>query len=499
MWQRLRRSGVATAMALVGLTAMADTVDAANTPEMQRLLERIRVLEERLDKLEKVDATKKPVEGVNTPDVERLLERIGVLEERLDRLERVEVIKKTVEYVCPGGEILEQLPPGGRCPEGGRPQVRATVSKSSVSRRESISEKIEAALQEAEARKVAVGGAARGILQQVLSGREGQNQLFGSGAVDLTLLSRPMARTTFFADLEAIGGPGPDRKLGSLSRVNADVETLGGHDEKLTIREAWLGFRLIDDRLDLFVGKLDPTNYFDRNAFANDETTQFLNAALVNNPMLKQPLNGPGLVARWDAGRDLGFSLGAHGSNDFNKDLWSGPFVIGEVDYHSARLLDGNYRLWARVGRLPDDRQRQTWGLGVSLDQLLRPQLGVFARAGFSQADGVSLTSYAASTGLRLTSPWWSRPRDRLGVGYSYQREPVGDEHLAEVYCNLFLTDHLSFIGNVEWLISGPNQVTGQTNHNVVPGVRAVVGCGAEVPRGLRSEDTRHRRQPGLE
>jgi hypothetical protein len=62
-------------------------------------------------------------------------------------------------------------------------------------------------------------------------------------------------------------------------------------------------------------------------------------------------------------------------------------------------------------------------------------------------------------------------------VGYSYQREPVGDEHLAEVYYNLFLTDHLSFIGNVEWLISGPNQVTGQTNHNVVvPGVRAVVG-----------------------
>ncbi len=464
-------------MAVVGLTAVAGTGDAANTPVEQRLLERIRVLEERLDKLEKIEGTAKPTGAAETADLERLLERISVLEERLDRLDRTEVIKKKVEYVCPGGEILDEPPPGGRCPDAGRPQVRETVSKSSVLRRESISEKIEGAIQDAEAKKVAVGGSARGIAQQILNGREGQNNLYGSGAIDLTFLARPMARTRFFADFEAIAGPGPDRVLGSLSRLNADVETLGGADEKLTIREAWLGFQLLDDRLDIFVGKLDPTNYFDRNAFANDETMQFLNAALVNNPMLKQPLNGPGVVTRWDAGRDLGFSLGANGSNDFNQNLWNGPFVIGEIDYHSARLLDGNYRLWARVGRLPDDRDRQTWGMGVSLDQLLTPRLGVFARAGFSQAEGVSQTSYAASTGLRLTSPWWSRPRDRLGLGYSFQSEPVGNEHLVEVYYNLFLTDRLSFIGNVEWLISGPNQITGGMNNNVViPGVRAVVG-----------------------
>jgi hypothetical protein len=261
MWRHL--TVLSMALPLVGLSVMTDSVRAADTPDVQRLLERIRALEERLDKLE-----------------------------------QVEVIKKTVEYVCPGGEILDQPPPGGRCPEGGRPQVRETVSKSTV-----------------------------------------------------------------------------------------------------------------------------------------------------------------------------------FGSNDFNNDLWSGPFVIGEVDHHSARLLDGNYRLWARVGRLPDDRQRQTWGMGVSLDQLLTPQFGVFARAGFSQADGVSRTSYAASTGPRLTSPLWSRPRDGLGVGYSFQRESVGDEHLAEVYYNLFLTDRFSLIGNMEWLVSGPNQVTGQMNHNVViPGLRAVVG-----------------------
>jgi carbohydrate-selective porin OprB len=230
-------------------------------------------------------------------------------------------------------------------------------------------------------------------------------------------------------------------------------------------------------RLDLFVGKLDPTNYFDRNAFANDETSQFLNAALVNNPLLKQPPNGPGLVGRWDAGRDLGFSLGGHAPDDSGEDLLNGPYIIGEVDWHTSRLIDGNYRLWARVSTLPDDRQRQTWAAGVSLDQRLTPQVGVFARAGFSMAEGTSRTAYAVSTGLEWTGPLWERPRDRLGLGYSFQRELVDEEHVAEAYYNLFLTDHLSVIGNVEWLISGPNQETGKNNeHIVVPGLRATVG-----------------------
>jgi hypothetical protein len=150
--------------------------------------------------------------------------------------------------------------------------------------------------------------------------------------------------------------------------------------------------------------------------------------------------------------------------------------VIGEIDYHSARLLDGNYRLWARGGMVSDDQERQTWGMGVSLDQLLTPWLGVFVRAGFSQTEGVSLTSYAASTGIRVIAPLLGRSRDRLGVGYSFQREPAGEEHLAEAYYNLFLTDHFSVIGNVQWLFSGPNQETGRTNHNVIiPGVRAIV------------------------
>ena len=123
--------------------------------------------------------------------------------------------------------------------------------------------------------------------------------------------------------------------------MNADAETLGGQDEKLTVREGWLWLKFVNDRLDFFIGQLDLTNYFDRNVFANDETTQFLNGALVNNPMLKQPVNGAGMTLRWDAGRDLGFSLGGQTTHALDEDFLSEPFVIGEIDYHSTLLIRG--------------------------------------------------------------------------------------------------------------------------------------------------------------
>ena len=180
-----------------------------------------------------IDVSNSPAQEEAAPDREEsertLNERVRALEERLDRLDRVETIKKVEEYLCPGGEIDDAPPPGGRCLDGSVPEARVTFRKMPFSRRESLTEKIEAALQEAESKRVAIGGSARGILQQTLNSKE-DDALFAEGSVDLFLLSRPMARSIFFVDLESIGGAGPDSVLGSRSRLNADAETLGVAD-----------------------------------------------------------------------------------------------------------------------------------------------------------------------------------------------------------------------------------------------------------------------------
>jgi hypothetical protein len=81
MWRRF--SVLPTIIPLIGLTVMVDAAQAADTPNVQLLLERLRVLEERLNKLEGSEGS-----------------------------------KQTVEYVCPRGVILKEAPPNGRCPMG---------------------------------------------------------------------------------------------------------------------------------------------------------------------------------------------------------------------------------------------------------------------------------------------------------------------------------------------------------------------------------------------
>ena len=77
---------------------------------------------------------------------------------------------------------------------------------------------------------------------------------------------------------------------------------------------------------------------------------------------------------------------------------------------------------------------------------------------------------------MQLAPTRLGRAADRLGIGYSFQHEPAGRERLMEVYYKAALADWLFVIGNVQWLLSGPNQVTGGTNRNVViPGVRVLL------------------------
>jgi hypothetical protein len=63
-----------------------------------------------------------------------------------------------------------------------------------------------------------------------------------------------------------------------------------------------------------------------------------------------------------------------------------------------------------------------------------------------------------------------------VGAGYAFVRQPQGREQVAEVYYNVSLADGCALIANVEWIVSGPNQVSGRRNRDViVPGLRALI------------------------
>lgn len=405
-----------------------------------------------------------------------LQERLKVLEERLDKLDRVEAIKEVAEYICPGGEIFDALPPGGRCPDGQVPNERRTFRALPFSRRESLADKIQAAIEEAEAKRVAIGGSARGIAQQVLNA-EDDNRLFWTESVDVFFLSRPSFFSMFFADLEAINGVGPDEVVGSRSGLNTDAQTLG-RAEGVRVRELWLHLRFLRDRLNVVGGKVDLTNVFDRNAVANDETTKFLNAALVNSPVLKPPANGPGLAVRYEPGRDIGVGLAAQAPNASSSRPAEDVYLIAEIDYRTHVLdgREGNYRLWGRQGRVPDALDNRTWGTGVSFDQQVSTLATAFVRAGIGRTEGTSEPEYAWSAGVQMLAPAQAFRRDGAGVAFSRQVAPDGAERVGEGYYRHVFTDRLALSLDLQWLFSGTNAVTGQSQTNVViPGLRATV------------------------
>ncbi len=319
-----------------------------------------------------------------------------------------------------------------------------------------------------------INGALRGGAQWIANPDQGRDSLFGAGSLDLNLVVRPTDYARLFLDVEGLIGPGPDQVLGSLSRLNTDADRLEGREKAVIVRELWLRLALLDGRVRFNIGKLDVAHYFDRNFFAEDDSTQFLDNALLNNPMLKPPPNGPGAALRVSVG-DWRYAFGVHAPDDVDGDLSGLPFVIGEIGRRNIFPLRGHYRLWTRVGSIPENRDRVTWGTGLSVDQLVTARIGVFLRAGLSWNQGEDLTSRAWSGGVQVAPTWLARQRDRFGVGYSVQREVVGREELVECYYTLTLADWLSLTTNVQWLMSGPNQVRAGANRNIViPGLRAL-------------------------
>jgi len=320
-----------------------------------------------------------------------------------------------------------------------------------------------------------INGGLLGTMQWIARNGPATGSVFGSGSLDVNVIVRPTPTARFFVNAEALGGPGADQSLGTLSGLDTDALRLDGRQARFRVREAFLRLSWLDEHVRFSVGQLDVQHYFDRNFFAEDETTQFLDAALLNNPLLRPPPYGPGAAIRVSVG-DWRFACAVDAPDDITGDLSGLPYIIGELGRRDILPLRGHYRWWARVTSVPEDRRRTTWASGLSIDQLITPELGVFFRAGLSRSDGEDLTSRALSAGVQATPSWLGRANDKAGIGYSIQREPPGEEQLVEAYYTVALANWVFVSANVQWVVSGPNQVTGGTNrHVVVPALRALL------------------------
>jgi hypothetical protein len=489
-----------------------EKTSAGEESAQQELLKRIAVLEQRLKEYESRDnqpappvmavqaAAPKPAAGSapnppmpNMPNMpaaqanpagqeapKTAEERLQELERRVSDLESTTVlsepetrVRRVEVYVDQNGNVHDQPV------EGAKRSV--TYQRERVYRRQTINEKIEDAMAESEKRNVKVGVSAAIVPQFAIRTRgegEAGGHAYHLANADLFFTANVAQNTLFYADVVGLSGTPPDLEIPSLTLLNGFSARLVRQNE-LNLREAWLRTEVFSNKLALSAGRLDLTNYFDRNAAANDETSQFISDALVNNPALGLATNGSGFAAVFDPKIGLNFKFGFQQSNPDATNLGDSLFSLGEIGYLARvpSMGEGNYRFWYRVAKA-GERQPTAWG--ISLDQKLASRVTLFGRYGNGHVPvggeegqtAFSLGQHFWSGGLHFQNGLGFFPGDTWGVGYAQSRVSLTDdkEHLVEGFYNFQFTERLNLSFHLTHVLD--KQAAATRQGYLVPGIR---------------------------
>jgi hypothetical protein len=416
------------------------------------------------------DAAPTAATAAAAPTVDALLERIHTLEQRLTEFESTTVlsepetrVKRIEIWVDKDGNQYDHEVPGSK--------REVTYQRERAYRRQTINEKIEQALADEKDRNVGIGVDATTVTQ-VASRTAGDasfanRNAYALASADLFFTAKLAQHTIFFADVVALSGSPPDRQIPSLTLLNGYTARLVNQNE-LNLREAWLRTEFFGQRLALVAGRLDLTNYFDHNAAANDETTQFLSDALVNNPALGLSSNGTGFATVFDPKNGFNFKFGIQQSNPDAANLSDSIYSLAEAGYvaRPPGLGEGNYRVWYRWDNTSEDR---TNGVGISFDQRIIPTLTLFARGGWAEVLGGHDRFY--SGGIQIQNGAVFNPLDTWGIGYAQIDPFLGSrEKLVEGYYNFRLTERLRLSFHLQRVLDSESGTT-QFGY-FLPGVR---------------------------
>jgi len=420
-----------------------------------------------------LDITLDAASAQQAADAERqdLLQQVSELKQRVTDLESNTVlsepetrVRKVEVYVDENGVEHDQPVPGAK--------PVTTYQRERVYRRQTISEKIEEALADAEEHSVKIGIDAA-ITTQFAKRTKGDeslvdNRAYALASADIFFTAGIAQNTIFFADIVALSGSTPDNEINPLTLLNGYTARLS-EQNALNLREVWLRTELFGQRLALTMGRLDLTNYFDANSFSNDESTQFLSDALVNNQMLGLTSNGTGVAAEYDPKNGFRLKFGLQQSNDDATNLSESLFTLSEVGYTFTpfALPEGTYRVWFRTDNTATDTLTAA---GLSFDQKLTNAVGLFARYG-SQDLELEGRDHYWSAGVSFQNGFILNPQDTWGVGYSEMRPFSGErEKLIEGYYNLLLTERLRLSFHLAHVLERPSE--GEEFGYLLPGIR---------------------------
>jgi len=270
-------------------------------------------------------------------------------------------------------------------------------------------------------------------------------------------------------------------ELSSWAAVTEDdLKYINGRNRD-TLLTAWYKYTFKtanDSSLGATFGIIDATAYLDENAYANDEYTQFMNAALTNGPNVFLPSYDIGAALEWEIGTwDLRAVLMDIGENDDGNEY---DFYGLQAGYHvNSSLGTGNYRLV--IARTSKDflnaagtRLENRESVLLSLDQELGEKLGAFVRLGW-QSDKAAVEHEAIySGGIDIKGSTWGRNGDNIGVGYAYLSGgslDIENSQVAEAYYRWQMGEVFALTADIQYQQNEYKTATGPSG--LILGLRA--------------------------
>jgi len=283
--------------------------------------------------------------------------------------------------------------------------------------------------------KLTIDGSLTGVYQYGDYDVKGMdNKDRGAAVFDLGINFHPSESdefqvTTSFAAGNGLNGLNPLSLTLYADDLEDDLKNINGRDRDYLL-EAWYKHTFtFSEGLSLGItgGIIDSTAFLDDNAFANDETGQFMNEVFVNHKNVNLP------------SYDLGGAVELNISNVsirgviMNTKYEAGDDLFTNYNYYALQIgyaLDtslgkGNYRLYGfttskRFEDWDEAGKERLKGIGISLDQELSPTVGVFARAGWQDDAAVVDHQTMYSGGVNINGKLWGRENDEIGIGYAY-------------------------------------------------------------------------------
>ena len=325
---------------------------------------------------------------------------------------------------------------------------------------------------------------------------------------DVEFTFKPDENGRFYMRFHGGSGKGADeifdRKEDALfANLNTLADDNPENDGEFRLLEAYYSRELFGGKLNLVVGKTEPFIMIDDNEYANDETTQFVGKPFVNNPILDSedifaPMIGISIspVERLEIDAVLQ-------SNDQSSLTWDGnEWVVKDKDIYSSVFdkpfyavqikyspeiggLPGNYRIYywndssdhVKVGEPTDNPNRRPstgkgWGVGISIDQKLTDNVGLFGRAAWANDDVYEVDQFY-SIGASINGLIPSRPRDTLGIGFAAlipndKLKNDDTEYHFEGYYRIRLSDNFHVTPDVQYVI---NPHGSKSNDNIFAGM----------------------------